>query len=101
MHSAGAKRLDTRRTIQDQRLVSSLSGFESFLRLVRTRTHARHVCIRVRACAKEDGREEGPEEGLKASELSPSIVEFSYKFLLDVNSKAASVGAQSQLEGGG
>lgn len=50
-------------------------------------------------CVKEDRREEGPEEDLKASELSPSIVKFSYKFLLDVNSKAA-VGAQSQLEGG-
>lgn len=59
------------------------------------------ICIYtyVCTCVKEDRREERPEEDLKASELSPSIVKFSYKFLLDVNSMAA-VGAQSQLEGG-
>lgn len=38
-------------------------------------------------------------EDLKAG--GPSIVKFSYKFLLDVNSKAVPGGAQSWLEGGG
>lgn len=40
-------------------------------------------------------------EDLKAGGLDPSIVKFSYKFLLDVNSKAVPGGAQSWLEGGG